>query len=111
MDIQSRVDTQDAESGGITTEWKTVFADVRAAIEPVSTREFLSASKEQSDVNTKIIVRFRPGLNATQRILHGVKCCAASVGREIYNPAGFLRDKESGLEYVTIPCSLGVNEG
>jgi hypothetical protein len=40
-----------------------------------------------------------------------VKCCANTVGEEIFNPQGFLRDKDSGIEYVTIPCSQGANEG
>jgi hypothetical protein len=36
------------------------------------------------------------------RILHNGK---------IYNPAGFLQDMVSGLSYLTIPCSEGVNAG
>ena len=36
------------------------------------------------------------------RIVHKTK---------IYNPAGFLADPDSGLEYVTVPVTQGVNEG
>lgn len=111
VDFEKRVDVQDDETGGVTTTWESVFTDVRAAIEPLSVREFLAASKEQSAVSARIIVRYRPGMDATQRIVHGTTCCANYVGQEIYNPQGFQRDKDSGLEYVTIPCSQGANEG
>lgn len=111
VDFQKREDVQDETTGGITTTWSTVFSDVRAAIEPLSVREAIVAAKEQSSVTARITVRFRPGLDATQRIVHGTKCCGYYVGHEIFNPQGFLRDKDSGLEYVTVPCSQGANEG
>jgi hypothetical protein len=47
-------------------------------------------------------MRNLPGLLPSMRLVHRGK---------IYNPAGILTDKESGLEYVTLPCSEGVNEG
>lgn len=109
VDIQRRVDVQDEEEGGITTTWKTFYSDVRAAIEPLSVREAISASKETSAVTARVVIRFRPGLDAAQRIVH--KCCTSYMTQEIYNPQGFLRDLETGLEYVTIPCSQGANEG
>jgi SPP1 family predicted phage head-tail adaptor len=111
VDIEERVDEQDEDAGGVTTTWQPVFTNVRAAIEPLSAREFIASHAEQAQVVARITIRHRPGLNATQRIVHGTKCCSYFVGQEIYNPAGFLRDKDSGLEYVTIPCSQGANEG
>ena len=111
VDIEARSDSQDATEGGLTTTWSTLFSNVRAAIEPVSVREFIGAGKVESDVTARIVVRFRPGLEAAQRIVHGRNCCSATVGIEVFNPAGFLRDKDTGLEYVTIPCSQGVNDG
>lgn len=111
VDIEARVDSQDEEEGGVTTTWKPVFTDVRAAIEPLSAREAIAAAKEQASVVARITIRYRPGLDPAQRIVHGKKCCAYYVGQEIYNPAGFLRDNDTGLEYVTIPCSMGANEG
>lgn len=111
VDFEQRVDVQDATTGGITTTWEKVAINVRAAIEPLSAREAIAAAKEQSTVVARLTVRFRPGLAAAQRIVHGVLCCSTYVGEEIFNPEGFLRDKDSGLEYVTIPCSQGANEG
>lgn len=111
VDIEVRSDAQDATEGGLTTTWTPLFTNVRAAIEPVSVREFIGAGKVESDVTARIVVRFRPGLDSAQRIVHGRNCCAATVGLEIFNPEGPLRDKDTGLEYVTFPCSQGVNEG
>ena len=111
VDFETRQDVQDETTGGITTTWRPLFSNVRAAIEPLSAREAIAAAKEQSSVTARITVRYRRGLDASQRIVHGTKCCSFYVGREIFNPAGFLRDKDSGLEYVTIPCSQGANEG
>jgi len=111
VDIEVREDVQDEEEGGVTTVWKPLFTDVRAAIEPLSAREAVAAARDQSSIVARITLRYRPGLDAAQRIVHGRKCCAYYVGEEIYNPAGFLRDNDTGLEYVTIPCTVGANEG
>ena len=100
--IEKRVDVQDAETGGITPSWSALFTNVPAAIEPLSAREFLTADQLRSKIVARITLRYRPGMNAAQRIKHGTK---------IYNPEGFLVDMDSGVEYVTIPCSEGVNEG
>lgn len=110
VDFERRVDVQDPTTGGITPTWVPVFTAVRAAIDPLSVREAIAAAKEQSSVVARLTVRYRPGLDAAQRIVHGTKCCAYYVGREIFNPAGFLRDADSGLEYVTIPCSVSDDE-
>lgn len=83
------------------TAW-VPFASVWAAIEPLSAREFLAASQVQSAVTCKIVMRNLPGLLPSMRIVHRGK---------VYNIAGILTDKESGLEYVSLPCSEGVNEG
>ena len=112
MDFQKQVPQQDSESGDVTLVWLDLFTDVPAAIEPLSAREFIAAAAVQSEITTRIVVRQRRGINPLepkQRIVHGVKCCKF-LGREIYNPAGMLRDKDSGWDYLTIPCSKGVDE-
>lgn len=102
VDFERRIDSQDPDTGAVTPVWVSVAKSVPASIEPMSVREFLSAKALQSEVTTRIVVRYRPGLNAAMRIKHGTR---------IYNPEGFLADKDSNLEYLTIPCSEGVNEG
>lgn len=96
---------QDAQTGQLAQEWVEV-ATVWAAIEPLSAREFIQSQATQSQITARVIIRFRDGLNAAMRLVH-VRRDRADV---IYNPHGFLADKESGLEYLTIPVSAGVSD-
>lgn len=102
IDIQQPVRAQDPESGSSTVTWVNQWASVPAAIEPLSAREFIAAQAEQSQITGKIIVRHVEGITAKHRIVHGER---------IYNIHGVLADPESGLEYLTLPVSEGVNEG
>lgn len=92
---------QDAQTGEVSKTWTTI-ATVWAAIEPLSAREFIQSAATQSEVVARITIRQRSGLRADMRFLHG---------STIYNPQGFLADPVSGLEYLTVPCSQGVNSG
>lgn len=78
------------------------FAEVWAAIEPLSGREFLAASQTQSSVTCRITIRALEGLLPSMRISHRGK---------VYNIAAILTDPVSGREYFTLPCSEGANEG
>lgn len=102
VDIQSRSNVQDPVTGEITTTWVNTWTAVPAAVEPLSAREFIAAQAVQSMVTARITLRYRAGLDASMRIVHN---------GTIYNPAGFLADPDSGLEYLTIPVSTGVNNG
>jgi SPP1 family predicted phage head-tail adaptor len=102
VDFERRINTQDPVTGEVVPVWQKLATAVPASIEPLSAREFLAAKSLQSEVTTRIVVRYRAGLNAAMRIKHGSR---------IYNPEGFLADPITGLEYLTIPCSEGVNEG
>ena len=93
--------TQDPVTGEMTPSWIEV-AKTWASVEPLSTREFVAAAANQSKVSARIVIRYRIGIDATMRILHRDK---------IYNIEGVLADKVSGLEYLTLPCSEGVNDG
>ena len=97
---------QDPNTGVVSKAWVEV-ATVWAAIEPLSAREFIQSQATQSQVTARIVIRYRDGMDAAMRLVH------VRTGRPdvIYNPAGFLADKESGLEYLTIPVSTGVNQG
>lgn len=99
--IEEQVHVSDEETGAVSTEWRFV-AVVWAAIEPLSAREFVAAATTQSGITARITIRYRPGMRASMRILHG---------ESIYNIAGVLPDLESGREYLTLPCSAGVNDG
>lgn len=111
--IEEYVDVADSngdplrgDQGEFVKVWQEVVT-VWAAIEPLSAREFLAAQALQSQVSARITIRYRTGLDAAMRFVHLVN----GLPSKLYNPAGFLADKESGLEYLTIPVSEGVNDG
>lgn len=83
------------------TVW-TMVAEVWAAIEPVSAREFVAASQLQSQVSARIVIRYRDDVRASMRVLHKSK---------IYVVEGVLSDKDSGIEYLTLPVSEGISDG
>lgn len=97
---------QDPRTGETAQQWLEV-ATVWAAIEPLSAREFNQSQTTQSAVTARIVIRHRDDVDAALRLVH------VRIGRPdvIYNPAAFLPDVDSGLEYLTAPCSQGVGEG
>lgn len=100
VSIERIVRTQDPDTGAITEYWVEI-ARVWAAIEPLSAREFVQSAAGQSEVTGRITIRSRDIL-ATDRITRpGI----------VYNIRGVLPDKDSGLEYITLPVGTGVNEG
>lgn len=95
---------QDPVTGETSQQWVEV-ATVPAAFEPLSAREFIAAQAGQSKVSVRIVIRYRDGLNAAMRLVH----VRQGLPDVIYNPAGFLADKTSGREYLTIPASEAIN--
>ncbi len=107
LDVDSDGDViQDPNTGQTSGQW-TEFATTFAAIEPLSAKEFIASQATQSKVVARIVIRHRPGLDASMRLVHML---SDDVRGAVYNPAGFLADKVSGLEYITIPVSTGVSE-
>ena len=88
---------QDAYGAGTTT-WETVANDIYAAIEPLSANAFIAAQTLKSKISVRIVIRYRPGLNTSMRLI--------GADGTIYVPAGFLPDPDSGREYITIPASI-----
>lgn len=107
VNIEQRSESQDSVTGEIATSWSVLHRDVRASIEPLSVKDFIQSGASQSDVNTRIKIRYLSGLNKSMRI---IATCDCHIGR-IYSPKEFLEDNETGQTYLTIPCSYGVNQG
>lgn len=101
VELQRPVFSQDPVTGEMTPAWVEV-AKIYAGIEPLSARDFTAASATQSKISARVIIRHRSGIDSTMRILHRNK---------IYNIEGVLADPKSGLDYLTLPCSEGVNDG
>lgn len=91
---------QDATTGAMVETWAEI-SKVWAAVEPLSAREFVQSAAGQSEVTARITIRTRE-IQVTDRIIHR---------GTVYNIRGVLADKDSGLEYITLPVAAGVNEG
>lgn len=100
--IQSRQDSQDPVTGETIVTWADAWVNLAAAIEPLSADERIVAQAQRSEVTTRITMRTLPGLTAQHRLIHN--------GR-VYNLAGVIPDPDSGLEWMTLPVSDGVNDG
>lgn len=107
--IQEATNEQDPEAGELIPTWSTVYSNVYCAIEPLSVKDFIQSRAVQSEVTARVIVRKSSNqtLTDSMRLLGACGCHAG----KIYNPAGWFEDMESGSEYLTAPCSQGVNEG
>lgn len=77
------------------------LATVWASIEALSARELIAAQAVASKVSGKIIIRYRNDIKPSQRIYHAAKDA-------YYNIEGILPDKVSGMEYLTVLVSEGV---
>lgn len=71
MTIQQEERQQDG-AGGYTRTWKDL-ADVWAQMERISGREAMVARKLQSTVTHRVLLRFRDGVNAAQRLAYDEK--------------------------------------
>lgn len=72
--LQAPATGQD-ENGGPLTGWTNVVADgdgkIWASIIDISGREFVAAAAVQTSAQTKITIRYRAGIHAAMRVLHG----------------------------------------
>jgi len=100
--FQSPGTTQDPVTGEMVQGWATVWDKVPASVEPLSVKDYIASHAVQAEIAARITIRFRAGVSASMRIIHR---------GEIYNILGVLSDPNSGLEWLTLPCSKGVNEG
>lgn len=89
--------------GAQVVDWVPMFpGPLSAEIRAMSGRELIAAQAVQSKVNTRIKVRYRPEFKARMRALH------RSV---IYDVEAVIPDPDSGINFCTLICSSGVNEG
>lgn len=103
--FQQKTTAQDPMTGEMVTAWVDVtgWESVPASIEPLSVKDFIAAQATQSQLAARIVIRYRAGVLPTMRILHRAA---------IYNIEGPpLPDTNSGLEYLTLAVSAGVNDG
>lgn len=106
--LQRSTEVQDT-AGQIEQDYEDIET-VRASIEPLSGREYIAAQQVQAEVTTRIQVRYRPGFDATARILH-LDDSGENVEADIYDVQAALPDPVSGRRWITFLCIKRVSEG
>lgn len=99
--LQSQVQTQDAGTGEITVTWQNHLADEPAEVVPLSGREFIQSAATQSSVDTRMVIRWRSGIEPTMRVVFD---------GQNYNIHAVLPDP-SNRRHLTLMCQRGVNDG
>lgn len=92
--------TQDPQTGEMVKHWHTVD-NVWAEVVPLSAREFLAARATQSETVARVVVRYRADVDSRMRLIHR---------GEVYAIDGVLADKGSGIQYLTLMVSKGVQD-
>jgi SPP1 family predicted phage head-tail adaptor len=98
--LQSPSYVQNTTTGEQALTW-TGQGTVWAEVAPLSAREFIAAQAVQSQVDTRLTIRYRSDVLPTWRALHASK---------VYQILGILADKDSNLEYLTFACASGPND-
>lgn len=108
ISFQQRSNSQDTVGQPLPT-WSNVYTGIRAEIDQLSGRELYAASEKLAEANTKISLRYLPGLSQFLRIVHdGPNCCGGSY--TIYD-IGSIDDIEQRHEELRLICKSGLTEG
>lgn len=99
--LQARQEIIDPVTGARDYAWVDV-GKMWASVEPLSARDFVAANAVQSQVTARITIRHRDDVTAGMRIAHQGK---------LYDITGVLADRDSGREYLTLPCAEGASAG
>ena len=103
IQIQQKTAGRDPVTGEVNEAIWSSFAEVWAAFTPLSGREFIAARAAQSEATARVVIRYRPGVLPTMRILYR---------GDIYTIVGPpLADPVSGKDYLSILVATGVNDG
>lgn len=97
--LQAQTSTRNA-IGEPVVAWADV-ATVWAAVEPLQGREFWAQQQVQSEVTTRVRIRYRAGITPDMRVVHQ--------GR-VLNIASVI-DPQERHDEMQLMCSEGVNNG
>lgn len=68
IEVKTAVQSPDGEEVITWANWATVYA----AVEPLRGQEYLAAQTQQASVDTRVRLRYRPGITTdTMRLVHG----------------------------------------
>ena len=96
--FEAAVEAQDTSTGAVEVVWVPVFEDVPAEVMFRVVREAVGGGQIQVTTSIVITVRWRPGLNAKQRIVW-----QSSDGERVFNIAGTLPDTATARLFYEIP--------
>ncbi|MEX2990331.1 phage head closure protein [Serratia fonticola] len=104
---QRPIMVQTPETGEVVKHWVNIAETtpdnaIYAEVYPLSAKEFVATQATKNVITTRFTIRYRADITADCRLLFRGK---------IYNIEGVLPDPVSGLEYLTLPCSEGANDG
>ncbi|MGX1179387.1 SPP1 family predicted phage head-tail adaptor [Pseudomonas sp. IAP-CY TE4608] len=103
IEIQQLTALRDPGTGEFGEPAWQPLANTWASVEPLSAKDLIAAQAAQSEATARIVIRYRPDILPTMRIVHR---------GQIYSIEGPpLEDDKSGLEYLTILVSKGVKDG
>lgn len=94
--------------GEVVSNWEEVSFSASgngkfwAAINYLSARELIASQQMNSQVTCRIVMRYNASVTAAMRIV---------CGSQIFNIIGVQPDPDSGREWMTMPCSQGMNQG
>lgn len=108
--IQQPVTTQD-ELNQDSNSFEDLYTCVRAAVVPLSGREYVAAVQVAADVTTRITIRRLPNITSNCRILRVVREVDGSETTEVYDVQAVLADPVSGLRYLNLMCAQRFAEG
>ncbi len=91
--IERKTHEQDPTTGSLTPSWSPVAQGIAAAVEPLSGREFIAAAQTKSTVTARITIRYRDGITAAMRVIHG---------STTYNISAAIPDPNTGREWLTL---------
>lgn len=67
VSVQQRTETQDGWGQPVET-WTDVFKDY-AEVKQLTGREFFNDARVAADIDTRVVVRYRPGITAKHRVV------------------------------------------
>lgn len=102
IDLQAKTVTKGA-SGGMVDTWAPVATDVPAKITPLSgnERSAVGAGGQVAVPRTEIELRYRAGITAQMRVLHG---------STVYDIT-HVKDQLERHERLVLTCEAGINRG
>jgi SPP1 family predicted phage head-tail adaptor len=102
LTLQAKTQQQDPATGAMLPPVWSDFATVWGAFASLSAREFIAAGAAQSEVVARAEIRYRPGIDASMRLLHR--------GDVYVLTAPPLPDAKSGREHLTLLLAHGVRD-